>query len=246
MKLVSVNMEGEKHLDRIYQLIITESPDCICLQEAPETYTQTLATLGYTSAFAEMGVATQHESTFTIGIIIASKKPFIHRTHYYASVGTVEEPVIIGTRKIAMRYPYLFAELTDPSGKTFHIATIHMMVTADGASDTYQTLAMQQMLTQLAQEPSHIICGDFNMPRGYNNLYEVITATYKDVIPPEYQSSLDRNLHRYGQKSDLNAPIFDTYMVDYIFSQPPYAVENVQLKFGVSDHAAILANINLE
>lgn len=35
-------------------------------------------------------------------------------------------------------------------------------------------------------------------------------------------------------------------MVDYIFTQPPYDVKNVKLVFGVSDHAAIIADISIE
>ncbi len=82
------------------------------------------------------------------------------------------------------------------------------------------------------------------MPRGYNTNYTQFCAHYTDEIPNTYTSSLDRTLHRLGSRSDLNAPIFDIYMVDYIFSQPPYRVTDVSLMFGVSDHAAVQAQIS--
>ena len=81
------------------------------------------------------------------------------------------------------------------------------------------------------------------MPRGHNKLYEVITQKYTDTIPRHYRSSLDRNLHRLGKKTDLNQPIFDAYMVDYIFTQPPFEASDIHLEFGVSDHAAVIGNI---
>jgi hypothetical protein len=34
-------------------------------------------------------------------------------------------------------------------------------------------------------------------------------------------------------------------MVDYVFSQPPYQVSDVALHFGVSDHAAVMANVSI-
>lgn len=44
----------------------------------------------------------------------------------------------------------------------------------------------------------------------------------------------------------IDQPIFEEYMVDYIFTQSPYWADNVKLKFGVSDHAAVIAEINVE
>jgi hypothetical protein len=82
-----------------------------------------------------------------------------------------------------------------------------------------------------------------NMPRGYNANYEHFIKRYIDTIPKQYMSSLDRNLHRLGSDPDLKSPMFESYMVDYIFSQPPYIVEDVLLHFGVSDHAGVTAII---
>jgi endonuclease/exonuclease/phosphatase family metal-dependent hydrolase len=65
---------------------------------------------------------------------------------------------------------------------------------------------------------------------------------YQDEIPKHYQSSLDRNLHRLG-KVKLDQPIFDKFMVDYIFAKPEYEVTGERLEFGVSDHAAVVAHI---
>jgi len=42
------------------------------------------------------------------------------------------------------------------------------------------------------------------------------------------------------------AHLFTHFMVDYIFIQPPYRAENVEFIFGVSDHAAVVAEVFLE
>ena len=81
-----------------------------------------------------------------------------------------------------------------------------------------------------------------NIPRHHNFLYEKFLEQYKDNIPAEYKSSLDKSMHLFGNDSEKNV-LFTDYMVDYIFSQAPYRVQNVRLEFGISDHAAVIADV---
>ena len=88
----------------------------------------------------------------------------------------------------------------------------------------------------------HVFCGDFNIPRGHNVLYETLTTRYTDSVPATYASSLDKNIHRKGD--DISrAHLFTSFMVDYVFTQKPYQAENVRLEFGISDHAAVVADV---
>ena len=107
-----------------------------------------------------------------------------------------------------------------------------------------QTNSVEKLIALLSNRPAHILCGDFNIPRGYNSNYELITKHYTDTIPSTFTSSLDRTLHRDGSKTNLHTPIFDVYMVDYIFTKEPYQVSDVQLQFGISDHAGVIATIS--
>jgi hypothetical protein len=75
--------------------------------------------------------------------------------------------------------------------------------------------------------------GDFNAPRG-KEIFSIFTEKLKDNIPLNYETSLDENLHRAGKL---------TYMVDGCFTTPEYVASDVELRFGVSDHAAVLATI---
>ena len=244
IKLVSVNMEGMRHTDRILGLLEREQPECVALQEAPESFAITLTKLGYHTAFAKMQSRKGEVLETDEGIMIASKYPFIHHTEYYHHMATNEVPYLYEGWIMDSSFPYLFATITLPNQKTISIATTHAPVTNDGHSDNNQTTAIMRLLDIIGNEIPHVLCGDFNMPRGVNTLYQNLMAHYTDTIPPEYTSSLDRNLHRSGKSTTLNAPIFDIYMVDYIFTKAPYHADTVRLEFGVSDHAAVIGNIS--
>ena len=244
MKLVSLNVEGNAHFGSVHAFLRDEKPDCFCLQEAPGYFTETLRALGYITAYAPMRIETQNGETYENGIIIGSKLPMVTREHYYfgtRDVITVHKPDVDETS--IQVSPYLIASVTDSDGVEYNIATTHLMVTKDGLADEHQKEGAAALLTLLKDESPHLICGDFNMPRGYNELYEKFTERYTDSIPKSYTSSLDRDLHRCGKLTNLNAPIFDIYMVDYIFTQPPFVASHVRLQFGISDHAAVIADI---
>ena len=89
------------------------------------------------------------------------------------------------------------------------------------------------------------MCGDFNIPRHYNPLYDELTKYYVDNIPLSYISSLDPTLHYAGSHPDKKM-LFDSYMVDYIFTQTPYTATDVRLEFSISDHAGVVAHISKE
>lgn len=245
MKIVSLNVEGNNHFKRVHAFLRDEQPDVLCLQEAPEYFCQTLKALGYTCHYAPMKIETVNGETYNAGVLIGSKLPMVVREQYY--VGTRDfitvHKVDVNSSPIDV-HPYLMATVKDSDGIEYNIATTHLMVTADGLTDENQQKGFAALMTFLDDEAPHVLCGDMNMPRGYNVLYEEMVKRYKDEIPKEYGSSLDRDLHQAGKEKKLNAPIFDVYMVDYIFTKPPYQAENVRLQFGVSDHAAVIGDIS--
>ena len=60
----------------------------------------------------------------------------------------------------------------------------------------------------------------------------------KDNIPAHYTTSLDMNIHKRGYLKLQN-------MVDGLFTTPKYIASNVRLVDGVSDHMAIVADIEM-
>ncbi|USN87360.1 MAG: endonuclease/exonuclease/phosphatase family protein [Candidatus Nomurabacteria bacterium] len=220
-----------------------EDPDVICTQEVPKGFLTHLENRGYQTAYAPMGIYDEDgmNKEIVMGVMLASKFPSTSKINYYHR-GSPEIVKYENDRKEETEsYPYIITNIETPSG-IYNIATTHLMDTKDGHEDVFQIRGMTRLLELLAKEEPHMICGDFNMPRGYNSLYEKVTKYYKDNIPAKYKSSLDKNLHRAGNK-EIKQPIFDEYMVDYIFTQTPYEARDVRLEFGVSDHAAVVANI---
>ena len=242
LRLLTLNMEGVSHLNRVITLITTTTPDVLCLQEMPAAFTHTLFTLGYFVTFAPMSHHNSVAPGDTLGIGLATRIPTTTTIHYYMS--KTGSPQAHNKHDAHSKsYPVITGTILDRNTTSYTIATTHLFDTWNGLESDDQTECVEKLLAYTSTLPPHLLCGDMNMPRGYNTSYELFCQQYADTIPATYTSSLDRNLHRAGNRTDLNAPIFDIYMVDYIFSQPTYTVENVQLHFGVSDHAAVTAEI---
>jgi endonuclease/exonuclease/phosphatase family metal-dependent hydrolase len=244
-KLLTLNVECDRHHAKVMEFITVQNPDIICLQEAPGRFVYELVTLGYHVTHRHMLRDSKLAPDDVVGVLIASR--LTHEASgfsYYGQTSVLPAHNNTKDRIEATSYGCILATIPGTDGVTYHIATAHPPVTPDGHEREYQNEAVTNLLSKLAPQAPHILCGDMNMPRGYNQNYERMLKAYIDEVPMHYTSSLDRTLHRVGQQTNLNAPIFDIYMVDYIFSQSPYQVSDVQLHFGVSDHAAVTATIH--
>ena len=244
MKLISLNIEGSNHLDRIFPFIQRENPDILCLQETNEPILSDLKKLGYKTTFAPLFIRTIKGKGLEMGVIIASKHPFTSETFYYYRPSAIILQFNADNKRGSIAQPLVFASITVESEK-FNVATTHFTWAPDGdvASDE-QIKDMRVLRAKLASYPTHILCGDFNIPRRYNKLYSKLREGYIDEIPAKYKSSLDKELHILN-KAPEKAHLLEKYMVDYIFTQSPYHAKNVRLEFGLSDHAAVIANINI-
>ncbi len=89
------------------------------------------------------------------------------------------------------------------------------------------------LLKSLDSMPEFVLCGDTNAPRG-NETFSRLATKYKDNIPAEYKTSIDQKLHRV--KGIM-------FMVDGLFTTSSCIASNVRLQDGVSDHMAVLAEI---
>ena len=242
LKLITLNIETNKHYNTVLPFLDKENPDVICLQEVPESFADNLNERGFQTSFAPMCIKNLGGELHSIGVMIASRLPFTTRSNYYH--GSASDVVSFDNKNHpdTTSFVYLLADIV-VDGDVYRIATTHAPDTKDGKEDAFQIVCMNKALELLDVEQSHIICGDFNMPRNYNSIYKNFTEKYQDGIPLIYKSSLDKSKHRLGNK-DLNQPIFDIYMVDYIFTQSPYEAKDVRLEFGVSDHAAVVGYIS--
>jgi len=238
MKLISLNVEGTKHVLQVTKFLESQKADVVCLQEVTESMLEILKKLGYHTHFLPYCI---HNNELE-GIVITSKLPSQFSSHYYyfPEWGITERD--IQNLRETYAQGIVTARIETGTG-IYTIATTHFTWNKEGevASENQRT-DMSALLSFTKQLPPHILCGDFNIPRNHNPLYEQLLSGYVDAIPRQYTSSLDKNIHRCGSDNS-KAHLFDSFMVDYIFTMKPYTATDVHLVFGVSDHAAVTATI---
>ena len=243
MKLVSLNVEGERHWGDVIPLLEREDPDIICLQEVFELSLENIHALGYSSIFSPTTVMERGGVFSEFGIAICTKNSIHdHKVFPYDS-NTDRVTYYNDSQKSETVLSNILIISVKHGQEGYLIGTTHFTWAPDGAHPSpEQEQDMALFLKTVSKFPPHVMCGDFNIPRGVNPLYDKLMQVYTDEIPQHYTSSLDPDKHHLGNNPDL-AVLFDEYMVDYILSQPPYRATNVRLEFGISDHAAVIGTI---
>lgn len=237
IKFISVNVERDRHLDKIKKLLTESDVDFVCLQEVMQHEVSELAkTQNYFSYFSP---TTRHQpgDEQWEGIAVLSRCPLlVTNVHQYAGpeMPGLYDKSTTETLQKTRRYLLQVCEV-EFDQKRYRFANTHFTWSRDGQADDYQRQDVKKMLEFLQGYQSLVFSGDFNAPRG-REIFSTIAERYKDNIPSHYQTSLDKNLHRCG---------YLPYMVDGLFSTPEYTVSDVELVFGVSDHAAVRAEIDL-
>lgn len=235
MKLVSVNIEGSKHLDTVGDFLVREHPDIVCLQEVRgEDISQLVGDSYPHHEFAPndvLGNIAGLEGKDPTGVAILSRMPLSNTQKIYLGSGPRDDIV---PPKAGSHPPVL---LKTQVGKII-LATIHFTWTPDGRVSDEQRRDLNKLLTSL-EGAEMVLCGDFNISRG-NELYAALTQRYKDNIPQQIVTTVDPKLH-YANREKEGA--LQT-VVDYVFSTPKYIVSEVRVVSGVSDHYGIVFNLN--
>ncbi|MDO8584734.1 MAG: endonuclease/exonuclease/phosphatase family protein [bacterium] len=237
LKLISVNIEGHKHLDLVLPFLRSNNPDVVCLQEVYEPDFQMLCeALGMKGHFTPMTLIQLDKKTgprIPWGIGLLTHLPFtdMRERYYYGDRATIPE----NNDNFDTIYKALVSCIAQKDGVDYTIGTSHFTWTPNGEANENQRRDMPMFLSAITERPEMVFCGDFNAPRG-REMFAVIAERYKDNIPASYDSSIDENLHRVRPKL--------RYMVDCLFSTPQYLASNVRLVSGVSDHCAIVADIS--
>lgn len=235
LKLISINIENEKHIEKVCDFILREKPDVLCLQELLERDVPVFEkALDARGVFAPMGILPVASSHEIMGVGIFSPLPMSNiQSHYYARYGEHLRLWINETTNPTDRVLLSAKIIVDETPHT--IATTHFTWTPDGQSTERQRRDLAALFAVLATHEDILFCGDMNAPRG-RETFDTIARRYQDHIPRQYATSLDPELHRTrGEKR---------YMVDGLFGTAHYKTENVRLQNGISDHMAIVATIS--
>ncbi len=242
MKLISLNIELDRHLDTVFSFLEKEKPDVICLQEVlEEDFPKFEQLTKLKGIFQPWGyVKNQHYKNIygkKQGVAIFSKN-IIESGHvfYFGNEKNILKSFdeYMSEKNFQKNYAFVWANIKDDNGESYRFITTHLPATEKGESSPFQLTVADSLLDKLDSFGEFVLCGDMNAPRG-NETFNRLNKKYKDNIPLEYKTSIDQNLHRVKGIQ---------FMVDCLFTTPIYQVSNAKLMDKISDHMAIVAEIN--
>jgi endonuclease/exonuclease/phosphatase family metal-dependent hydrolase len=244
VKLVSINIEGRKHLEeKVLPFIREQNPDVITLQEVfQEDIKKIEQSTGMKSIFAPMAHVTQvdtpiPENNNIWGTLILSRLPIVGSGYetYFKYQGKDEIPVFVSTKNVEQMNRALSWITVQADGEEMTFATTHFTWSKGGETTPLQEEAYQNLEVILEKIPISVLTGDFNAPRG-RKIFTKLAKRYKDNIPQDVVTTIDNVLHK--------APEDIMLVVDGLFSSKDYDVSNVQVLSGVSDHMAVIGMVN--
>jgi endonuclease/exonuclease/phosphatase family metal-dependent hydrolase len=253
LSLLSVNIEGKRHLDKIERLLEKVRPDIVCMQEvfvddvprlsdALARATDASVTVRFTPIVFKTAdgvdktadeIATGTHELIEFGNLIMTTLPAaaFQEQYYYGDRAHLHVHRSDILTDVAL---VLSSLVVEKDGEAFQVATTHFCKNHEGnITSDFQREQAVRLLQSLDRLGNFIVCGDFNAPRG-GEIFTMLAERYKDNINPSYTSSLDPDLHRAG-------PL--PFMVDGLFTTPEYKVTHMHFETGVSDHYAIVATI---
>lgn len=233
IKLLTLNIENDRHLARVHATLVEHRPDVVCLQEVLESDCAYLASsAGYNVKYAlnaRLPAPSGEERNW--GIAMLTRVPARRQIVYYY-VDTPDVPVIRAPNDA--RRALLVTEL-DHLGQPYRIATTHFTWSALGHISDRQKADFDRLAPLLSQYPDYVLCGDFNAPRG-RELFDRFVGELgvTDHLPANVTSTLDSRFHNAGAL-DL--------VVDTVFSTGEYRVVDIRVLEGISDHKGVLARV---
>ena len=238
LKLISLNIEGDKHIPDVLAFLKREKPEVVCLQEVYlqdfEFFKKELGMKGEHALMIKKPLYTKKDTgvPFPYGICLLNKYPFqqFRQSYYHGNAASVPELQKEDPNK---EYGVLLYGTLEKENVKFTIGTTHFTWTPNGQADERQREHLSALLKILKGIPEIVFCGDFNAPRG-RKIFAKIAQQYIDHIPKKYATSINKDVH---QKGGLQL------MVDGLFSTPHYKTRNVRLVKAGSDHLAITAEI---
>ncbi len=239
MKLISLNIEGDNHYDRIFPFFTAQQPDVICVQEMFAVdlpmFEEKLGMKGVhlpllraNLAFPEVHLHARGDW----GLALFSMHPLqdVRVGHYVKKEG--ELPIYHGTNANELNRAVLTADVAK-DGVTYKIATTHFTWSPRGTVTDLQRHDLRSLFKVLDEVGDCILCGDFNAPRG-REIFDALATRFTDNIPRDVKTTIDQHLHRQPGI---------TFVVDGLFTSPVYTARDVRVVDGVSDHCAIVATI---
>lgn len=233
LKIISLNIEFDRHLKRIIPFFKEEQPDVIILQEVLDKNIAYLEeSTGKKGIYTVQNIIGSDESECRLGMLTLTNLPVLkHYSKYYRGDGTQPTRMQLGEPEKTTRGIAVTNILKE--NKLYCLVNTHFTWSPNGKPNEKQHDDVKILLKYLSNIPDFALCGDFNAPRG-TAIFEIISSKYKDNIPLEVRTTIDKTLHKAG---DLGI------VVDGLFTTPNYQVDTIKIVDNLSDHCAIVATI---
>lgn len=239
IKIVSLNIELDRHFDLVLPFLQKQEADVLLLQEVLEKDLEKISQfLKMQPVFTPLCKLAWEEfggSTPALGIASFSQLKVMSTAISYYSGSREVLPVLPHGQAHKMSRAFI-KTVVEKNGEQFCLVNTHFTWTPDGMPNARQRREFRRMLDLLLATPELILCGDFNASRG-REIFDQIAKVYKDNIPQNITTTIDQNLHR---RKNLQL------VVDGLFTTKGYEVRDVEIVDGVSDHCAIVAHVTIK
>jgi len=244
VKIISLNIEGDKHLPEVIGLINRERPEVVCLQEIfEEDFNILIKRFGMKGIFSPtVFIDKPGQPGFgkagIFGVAMMGKLPGKFGSEYYFKRRGGELPRYQGWPNAGHRtlvWQKIKGKGKREEGRGLVVAATHFTWSKGGQVTSRQRREMRSLLGLLDKIKPDILCGDFNTARG-GELWVQLLERFTDNIPPEVDNTLDPVLH-YAKGYKI--------VVDGFFTaaESKVRVESLKLVGGVSDHLAVAAEV---
>ena len=236
IKIVNLNIEGDKHLPEVIGLVERERPDLLCFQEIFQTdfnyFSGRFKMKGVFSptVFIDQPGKPGFGKRGVYGIAMIGRLPGKFGSGYYFKRRGQGLPVYGGKPNSGNR-AVVWQKINN--GPT--VAATHFTWSKAGQTTEKQRQELKGLIKLLVRVKPDVVNGDFNAPRG-GEIWTKLTERFVDNIPAEIKTTLDPKLH-YANGVEL--------VVDGFFTAPKNKtqVKSLRLVNEVSDHLAIVAEI---
>lgn len=219
IKFLQLNIETNKHLERIIPFLEKENFDVICFQEIYENDAKMLAEKFNLHLCMGKELLCKGDSK-----AIFSKHPFVKTMEYHLWQG--DHRYHLKNESFSLLEAHISEE-----GREYTFLTTHLPVSYPGnIIADYQLECYKALKPILEKEQNLLFTGDLNSPRG-TFIFDDLASFLVDNVPINLDSTLDPNLHR--TKGEFK------YVVDGVFSKGDHQVSGISIHEGLSDHKAI-------
>lgn len=239
-RILSLNIEGDKHFDTVIPYLQEVKPDIICLQEVfAADVERFVAATGYQATYAPL-VSYNQPNRYDIsprgkwGVLTLTPVAPINSAKVYYHGQADRIPEFVDGQPNSANRAFVWVEVELPGHPSLQVVNTHFTWSPNGEANDEQRLDLAEMLSQLENYDEFILCGDFNAPRG-KEIFAQLASRYTDNLPPEVTTTIDGQFHYAGQLE---------IVVDGFFTTPRYQVESLQVRAGLSDHQGLLAQVS--